>query len=221
MTFVLLVMSFTACTKDDEFTPSLDKVEIELYTDETSKLTYNGGKCTWTSENPLIASVENGLVTAVHVGETVVKANEASCKVIVKPRYNKYYEPYIGFGGSIDQVKQHMKDYELYQETDENLAYIDRNTGIIYIYLFENGALTSSMFSVEYSEMEYLLSFLLERYVPVSYEGTTFIFISPDKSLGVGVEISTSYILIGYLPFSTEESTENIQKSFKKMKERF
>ena len=48
----------------------LNRTSLDLYCGETYRLG-NSGNCTWTSDNPLIASVEDGLVTANFIGTTL------------------------------------------------------------------------------------------------------------------------------------------------------
>lgn len=197
------ILIFSSCSKDDnEFMPTLDKNEVILYTEETIKLSYSGGDCIWNSDNSLIASVENGVVTANHVGETLVRANDATCKVIVKPRYTKYYEPYMEFGDGKNNVKQYMSRYEIRSENNNQLIYDGENGIQYYLYTFENEKLNASGFAANLSENSYLINYITERYVPVSQEGATFTFVSPDTQIGIGVQINLSYIIVGYVPIN-------------------
>lgn len=77
---------------------ALDKTEIRMYKAQTEKLTATvqpedaeNKEVTWVSSNPDIASVDNeGNVTSVAIGETVITATsgncKAECKVIVEPK---------------------------------------------------------------------------------------------------------------------------------------
>lgn len=77
-------------------------------------LSYGGGECTWSSDQPLIAEVDNnGNVTANRVGITNIKANGDICKVTVNPNYTTYEEPYLKFGASMNEVKNAMSGYTL------------------------------------------------------------------------------------------------------------
>ena len=77
---------------------TLDKTEMSLYLDETGQLSYtltpdnaDGIVVTWVSDNPAIATVADGLVRPVAVGETVIAAEasgkRAECTVTVLRRY--------------------------------------------------------------------------------------------------------------------------------------
>lgn len=210
--FIIMALLLSSCSKDDNTsTPSLDKTEVTLYVEETISLTYSGDNCIWTSDNPLIASVENGIITANHVGETLIHANDATCKVIVKPRYTKYYEPYIEFGENRNKVEQYMSNYEISKDDDNQLAYKGENGILYYLYTFENEKLNASGFATKLSESDYLIDFITERYIPISQEGTTFMFVSPDAQIGVGVQITLSYIAVGYVPAPDNSKSRNLK----------
>lgn len=206
--FIIMALLLSSCSKDDNTsTPSLDKTEVTLYVEETISLTYSGDNCIWTSKNPLIASVENGIITANHIGETLIYANDAICKVTVKPRYTKYYEPYTEWGEDKSKIKQYMSDYEIKEEDAENISYTGKNDILFYLYTFENAGLNASGFTTKLSESNYLLDFLLERYISVSNEGTTFIFSSIDKKTAIALRITLNGIMVGYIPLNTQTKT--------------
>lgn len=211
LSFIIMALLLSSCSKDDNTsTPSLDKTEVTLYVEETISLTYSGDNCIWTSDNPLIASVENGIITANHVGETLIYANDAQCKVTVKPHYTRYYEPYITWEEGKEKVKQYMNNYEIETENNNQIVYRGNNSVLLYAYTFENSQLTSSAFATDLLESSYLIDFILERYIPVSNEENTFTFFSPDKKTGIGLQINSSYILIMYIPFNFETNSKSL-----------
>lgn len=208
-----MIISFYSCSKDDnEQKPSLDRTEVTLYVEESISLNYSGENCVWSSDNPLIASVEDGFVTANFVGETVIRANEASCKVTVAPRYTKYHEPYLIWNTEKAKVKQYMRNYEeINIDNNDQLAYLGKGTVLMYLYLFENDKLAASSFTTDISDGDYLIDYLFERFISVSNEGTTFYFISPDKNIAVALQINTSYLIVAYAP--TDQKTKSITES--------
>ncbi len=204
-----MVLSFSSCSKDDEnLVPTLNKTSLTLYVEETATLTYSGGKCTWSSDNSLIASVENGVVTAKRVGETIIRANDLYCKVTVKPRYTRYEEPYMGWGQSKSVVKSHISGYGY--EIDESTTMLSYkvNSKTSYGYSFENGGLTISMIlTTSLSEASYLIDFCTERYVGVTaLDDENYAFLTPDKKTMVLIQINTSYVGIAYSPYSSTKS---------------
>ena len=108
---------------------------------QSAKLIYNGD-CTWKSNDPLIAEVDdNGNVTANRIGETMIWANDEFCKVIVTPKYNTYMEPCMEWGTSKSIVKSFMNGFEFVGEDDNSIEYIDYNHNFGYMYMFENNSL--------------------------------------------------------------------------------
>ncbi len=201
--------ALSSCSNDDEnLAPTLNKTSLTLYVEETATLTYSGGKCTWSSDNSLIASVDNGVVTAKRVGETIIRANGAYCKVTVKPRYTRYEEPYMGWGQSKSVVKSHISGYGY--EIDESTTMISYkvNSKTIYGYNFENGGLTMSVIlTTSLSEASYLIDFCTERYIPVTIvDEDTYAFWTVDKKTMVFIHINTSYVGIAYSPYSSTKS---------------
>lgn len=207
-----MALLFSSCSEsDNNTTPSLNKTEVTLYVEETICLIYSDNDCIWTSDNPLIASVKNGIITANHVGETLIYANNSACKVTVKPRYTKYYEPYTEWSKGKKEIKQYMKNYEIREENTDNISYTGKNDILFYLYSFESGKLKASGFTTKLSESNYLLDFLLERYIPISSEGTTLIFSSIDKKTAVALKVTLNGLMVGYVPLEDQTKTSSIE----------
>lgn len=100
--FLLSLVLLSGCSNKENTESALEGIkvspsEVSLYLDETVKLGVSmvpedAGEVSvvWTSDNPIIAAVgEDGLVTAVSIGETMVYANAGKfkdgCKVHVRP----------------------------------------------------------------------------------------------------------------------------------------
>lgn len=167
MTVVVMLTSVTSCSKDSDSEsskPSLDKSNITLYASEKAKLTYTGNTCKWSSDNELVATVDNGVITAKHVGTTTIHANDLACQVTVKPKYNTYVEPCIFWGASKSLVKSYMLGYTLKGEESNSLGYIGKGNINGYAYLFDNNGLKSSAFVVSLLNSIMISDFLLERY---------------------------------------------------------
>lgn len=177
MLVIALFVCFSSCSKDDDEEaplPTLDKTNITLYVDETSQITYSGSdKCIWSSENSLIAEVENGVVTAQHVGTTIIHANGLSCNVTVKPKYTSFTEPYLEWGSNMATVKKHMSGYTLKTEDSDNIGYLGKGQVNAYLYTFENGRLKTCGFSTSLLYSLELTRFLLERYCVVKYDNNS------------------------------------------------
>ena len=204
--FVLMFvmgLSLTACggdggNGDSSPIPSLDKSSITLYVGESSVLTYSGGNCSWSSENPLIASVRDGIVKAEHVGTTTIYANNVSCSVTVKPKHLSYTEPYMGFGSSMSAVKRYMSGYTISKELSTGISYYGRGKVDQYIYGFENNALSMSIMQTSLVNGLGLSDFLIERYITIDYDkedsnNYNIYLVSPDKKIVVLFQVSSTY----------------------------
>lgn len=172
--FLTTFICITSCTKDTSKEPSqsasLNKTSITLYVDETSMLKYSGGDCKWSTDNLLVAEVDEGLVTAKHVGTTIIRANNLTCTVTVKPRYSSYVEPYMVWGSSKSTVKSVMSGYTIRQDNNTSLIYEGKGRVDAYGYTFENGKLKNSSFYSSLSNSTTLTDFLLERYWVIDIE---------------------------------------------------
>ncbi len=193
----------SSCGSGDDNNPqegSLEKTSITLYVEETAHLTYSGGKCMWSSDNDLIAKVENGTVTGEHVGTTTIHANNAICTVTVKSKYNDFVEPYRVWGASIATVKNVMSSFTLQQQSLTLLMYEGLNKVDNYVYNFNITGLYYCTMVVNYSYNDALVRYLNDRYVLVSYDYDKLegVMVSPDKSIWVVSSVNDSSIGIGY-----------------------
>lgn len=173
-------LCFSSCSEDDKDEPSITPKSLSLTAGQTETLTYSGGSCTWTSDEPLIASVgtTTGKVTAERVGTTLIRANEATCEVTVEPQYTAIVEPLMNWNASQNSVISTMSksytEYELLQQTSTQISYYDPTANrkvFMYIYLFENNKMTASSFATMGSNnSDYMTEYLIERYVPIDVD---------------------------------------------------
>ncbi|HJG89514.1 Ig-like domain-containing protein [Barnesiella viscericola] len=207
----VMSLSFTACSDDEDATQYLSQNELSLIAGQSAKLTYNGD-CTWESDEPLIAEVDNnGNVTANRVGETTIWANNESCKVKVSPKYNTYMEPCINWGASESEVTNFMNGYENLGKNGNTLGFGDMDNEIVYMYMFENNSLTASVIGANFiSKGEEITDFLLERYVVVSVDNSdyTYYMTSIDKKIAVAVSFNASsgLMMVIYMPFDVNSA---------------
>ncbi len=204
------VFAFSSCSKDDGSeddiaTPTLDQTSLTLYAGETATLTYSGGECTWSSDNPLIANVDSGVVTANYVGETIIRANDVSCMVTVKPLYTKYREPHLGWGDDVSTVQSSMNDYTLVSTSPLMMYLINDHS--LYGYEFEDNKLTVSLIAtVSLSEAAYLTKFVSERYIPIPNDDGITAYYTPDEKTFVLIESGSSVTCVIYIPIPTSSS---------------
>lgn len=220
---MLICFSFLSCSKDDEEAtiPTLDKTSVTLFVDETSQITYSGSdKCIWSSENELIAEVKNGVVTAQHVGTTIIHANGLSCNVTVKPKYTSFTEPYIEWDSNMATIKKHMSGYTLKKEDSDNLGYLGKGQVDAYLYTFENGRLKTCGFSTSLLYSLELTRFLLERYCVVKYDNKSSDDIicyleSVDLKYYVMLYANKSGCAVIYTKAESTKSSDNVKLNSK------
>lgn len=221
MLVIAALVGFASCSDDDDKS-SLSETSKTIKVGETFQLVYSDGNCAWSSDNDLIASVNNnGLVTGMHVGETTIHANNSTCKVKVEPNYTGVFEPCVQWGTNQANVKKYMSGYPLDEEAsdDETLLYygIDNNI-LLYTYNFENGKLDNSAFLATYTYAgDYLAYYLAERYAiyDVDEENALVTMVTPDMQMAVGYMVTDEMgVLVMYIPISSLTRANNISSMF-------
>ena len=101
---VLALAGFTACEPDTPTTPlELTETSVTLKVGETHQLTANVAVESWTSSNEAVATVADGLITAVSAGNAIISATAAgvtkTCVVLVEASGS------TGNNGTTAQVK--------------------------------------------------------------------------------------------------------------------
>ena len=201
----------TACSKEEpEPAPALDKYQVTLKTGQSTTVTYTGpSSCQWSSDEPQIAKVDNGVITGVRVGKTKIHANDLVCDVTVTPRYTRYYEPCAEWDCSKSKVISYMSGYSLGgSSTDNPLFYYGTGSVIAYMYNFnDNNKLESSFMAIKLSEADYIVDFLDERYIPVDFEDEYFFFTSVDQKSVITLGVTYQCLGVLYMPY--ESSTKS------------
>ena len=188
---MLVSLAIVSCGSDEEDEPN--------YTNKTmvagDTYTIPGKSMDWTSDNELIASVSNGIVTAERVGETYIRSGSKSFKVTVTAKYNTFKEPYMNFGASMSSVKSFMSGYTLNQEKSESLLYDGKFPVMYYLYTFKNAGMYLSCAILKASSVDTddMVAFLFERYVFVTMDEDEyyFAFLSPDKKMMIVLQLET------------------------------
>lgn len=196
-----------SCSEDyDEPRPTLSQTELTLFVGESQTITYSHGNCEWSSDLPLVASVENGTITAEHAGTTIIRANECECKVTVRSHYY-YFEPYTGWYYGPTYVKNYMKDYTLEVTDAGDLCYRGKGDVFAYVYIFSDNHLIGSTMVVRLSDTNFV-KFLTESYhiIPINNDKDDFYLcmISPDMKTAVGLKIGNYYTAI-YIPYPADK----------------
>lgn len=213
VTMLLLGISccFCSCTGEPEppggSKEELNKTELIMYVGDSEIIFYSGTECSWYSDEPQIASVEDGTITAHHIGTTVIHANQATCTVNVIPMYTTFKEPYMNWGATKYEINELMSDYEVTSSDSYTLTYNGKGNVESYFYAFSEGKLLSSGMQISYSNGESLINYLSERYILTEQiHETVYMFKSIDGKLEGTIELnSSSYsIIVLYSPVSLD-----------------
>lgn len=190
--FMALAMplALVSCGDENENTDvTLDQNKLEISYNSTGELKASEKGGSWSSDNDFIATVENGKVTAKHVGSTNITytkdGSTAVCQVTVSPIYTNFTFPVMNWGASKAGVKAEVPaSLTLYQDSDDTLAYTTGGGMPFYVYSFVNAALASSSISLNISEDDAFTAFY-EQY---------FYYIKDDED-GEGMIYADAYTL--------------------------
>lgn len=215
---MVVALALVSCGSDKEDEPNY--ANQTLLAGET--YTIPGKSLDWTSDNELIASVSNGIVTAEHVGETTIRSGSKSFKVTVNGKYNTFKEPYMNFGASMSSVKSFMSGYTLNQEKSEALLYDGKFPVMYYMYTFKNAGmyLSSAIIKSSSVDTDEMVAFMQERYVFVTMDQDKyyFAFLSPDKKMMVILQLDTlNYQVVYEVVYAAYNSTSSAPAQAAKM----
>ncbi len=209
---VVFILASCSGSGDEKF--SINKNKLTLHYEETEQLTASES-AEWISENDFIANVSSdGLVEGGHVGKTNILANSTSgsaiCEVEIIPVYSTFIEPFLEFGVPKETVKS-KETRNLYKEGSSSLLYKGENSFVNSIlYSFDdNGKLKGSAVGLSLTCASEAMKFLIERYLPIGEKDEIFLFINGNTNnytMGVGLSLQQSYIVIVYSPVSTTNS---------------
>ncbi|MBR1551133.1 MAG: Ig-like domain-containing protein [Muribaculaceae bacterium] len=210
----LAALAFVSCGSDKDGEPNYpNKTMIagETYT-------IPGKKATWTSDNPLIASVTGSTVTANRVGETTIRNGSNSFRVTVNGKYNTYREPCLQWGATKSTVKGFMSGYVLDSEKNDFLVYYGKSPVSLIAYTLKNSGLvlSSLVISIGAVSMDELVAFMAERYIYVTQDEANnyFGFITADKKSIVYLQIETiNSQLVYFISYAAASSSNSAPAS--------
>ncbi|MFI3323323.1 MAG: hypothetical protein SNI45_05360 [Rikenellaceae bacterium] len=210
--FICALIFAISCEKNEE-SWSLNETKLTMYSGDTFLLEPNVDGCTFESESPLVAYVDDsGLITAYTAGQTNIKvyngSSVLSCSVTVSTLYNYFTEPCVDFGCSTSTVKAY-ESRALYSESSESLMYTGENSYLNYaMYLLSDGYMTSSACVTPNSTLSETLNFYNERYVllDVDTDNLNVTWVSADGQIFVYLQCYTSYTLVMYIANSSSSA---------------
>ncbi|MFK8281618.1 Ig-like domain-containing protein [Capnocytophaga cynodegmi] len=202
---LLLTIVFIGCSKNEDKIEALNVTtqELSLYADESLSISaQSGNKITYTSENPLIAKVdESGKVTAHFIGETKIKVTDGvtskEVKVIVTPKYTYFHEPIILVASKEEFIEKYSNiGGQILTIDDNTLCLFNRDTPKTYFYSYSNSILNgykninlNTPINSYYTPSK-IISWIKERYVYVKQEGRSVFFASLDGKVSLAFTVS-------------------------------
>ena len=223
---VFAAYTLVACeesSKNLQLSPS----SVNLYYEETQRVqvvsemgrnSASAPSYEWSTDNNFYATVSpTGIITAGHVGSAVIIAKqgkkEGTCQVTIKPKYYLYDTPYLGWGETMTQVSNKLGTP--YQTQANALVYVlSEADGIIAMYMFTDGKLTSVGIILNVKNAVTLTYYLVERYQPFSTEHEAYWFMNAmnfdEATLGLMMRyVSTSsmhYYQVVYAPANQQQN---------------
>lgn len=201
--FILLsLVCVVSCTDTSVKELQLSPSTVNLYYEDAQQLQVlnTSGTFEWLTANDFHATVSpNGLVTAGHVGSTVITAMKGNvkgtCTITVKPKYNLYPTPYLVWGASMAQVKNKLGTPQ--DQQSNALAYVVNETdGVITMYDFEADKLKSVAVVANVKNADIMTKHLVERYQPIGERNGTYILIdsmdSEKANVAIGYSVNSS-----------------------------
>ena len=174
--FALTGVSFFSCSSSNDDEPfSMNERAITIQKGDKYTITHTG-KASWSSDDDFVASVNDGEVTANHVGETAIYAMsggpKSQCDVTVRGLYNYFREPLCKLNATPEDVMR-------YETRSLDTKKSDRTTLIYYpamnedidvvAYTFKNDKLESAFVSMTMhgnatQALQMMTNFMSERY---------------------------------------------------------
>lgn len=217
LTIAFALMAF-ACSKEEI---QLYDTNIRLMAGSSQQLRYSGsGK--WSSQEPLIATVDNGVVNALRVGTTYVQGDGTKCKVEVFPKYTYYIEPFLEWGAKYSAYETLMLDNGCTEISHDSTAslWMHKDTNTMYSCLLTNGEINSTLIMTSLTMAEYCVNYLCERYVALGAISGYGMLLSIDGKSGITITTQSGYgadygLWVMCVPNNTRADSEYIIEQYK------
>lgn len=202
--------SFFSCSssssEDEPF--SMNERAITLQNGDKYTITHTG-KASWSSEDNFVASVNDGEVTANHVGETAIYAmsggSKSQCNVTVRGSYNYFREPLCKLNATPEDVMRYETRSLDTKKSDRTmlLYYPAMNEDIdVVAYTFKNDKLESAFVSMTMhgnasQALQMMNNFMGERYLGgIASQG--YVYINAKSMDEASKQVFVSNTISGY-----------------------
>lgn len=207
--FALAGVSFFSCRSSNDDEPfTMDERAITIQNGDKYTITHTG-KASWSSEDNFVASVNDGEVTANHVGETAIYAmsggSKSKCNVTVRGSYNYFREPLCKLNATPEDVMRYeTRSLDTKKSDRTTLIYypaMNENIDVV-AYTFKNDKLESAFVAMTMhgnasQALQMMNNFMSERYIGgIASHG--YVYINAKSMDAASKQVFVSNTISGY-----------------------
>ena len=208
--FALAGVSFFSCSSSssDDEPFSMNERAITLQNGDKYTITHTG-KASWSSDDDFVASVNDGEVTANHVGETAIYAmyggSKSQCDVTVRGSYNYFREPLCKLNATPEDVMRYENRSLDTKRSDRTMLFyypaMNEDVDVV-AYTFKNDKLESAFVAMtmhgnSYQALQMMNRFMSERYLGV-IASQGYVYINAKSVDAASKQIFVSNTISGY-----------------------
>lgn len=207
--FALAGVSFFSCSSSNDDEPfTMNERAITIQNGDKYTITHTG-KASWSSEDNFVASVNDGEVTANHVGETAIYAmsggSKSQCNVTVRGSYNYFREPLCKLNATPEDVMRYeTRSLDTKKSDRTTLIYypaMNENIDVV-AYTFKNDKLESAFVAMTMhgnasQALQMMNNFMSERYIGgIASHG--YVYINAKSMDAASKQVFVSNTISGY-----------------------
>lgn len=207
--FALAGVSFFSCSSSNDDEPfTMNERAITIQNGDKYTITHTG-KASWSSEDNFVASVNDGEVTANHVGETAIYAmsggSKSQCNVTVRGLYNYFREPLCKLNATPEDVMRYeTRSLDTKKSDRTTLIYypaMNENIDVV-AYTFKNDKLESAFVAMTMHgnashALQMMNNFMSERYIGgIASHG--YVYINAKSMDAASKQVFVSNTISGY-----------------------
>lgn len=207
--FALAGVSFFSCSSSNDDEPfTMNERAITIQKGDKYTITHTG-KASWYSEDNFVASVNDGEVTANHVGETAIYAmsggSKSQCNVTVRGSYNYFREPLCKLNATPEDVMRYeTRSLDTKKSDRTTLIYypaMNENIDVV-AYTFKNDKMESAFVAMTmhgnaYQALQMMNNFMSERYIGgIASHG--YVYINAKSMYAASKQVFVSNTISGY-----------------------
>ena len=207
--FALAGVSFFSCSSSNDDEPfTVNERAITIQKGDKYTITHTG-KASWSSEDNFVASVNDGEVTANHVGETAIYAmyggSKSQCNVTVRGSYNYFREPLCKLNATPEDIMRYeTRSLDTKKSDRTTLIYypaMNENIDVV-AYTFKNDKLESAFVAMTMhgnasQALQMMNNFMSERYIGgVASQG--YVYINAKSVDAASKQVFVSNTISGY-----------------------